>query len=165
VGAPTPSASPVRAPQRREPFSAVEPLQSLDDYRENDSGAVERNSQAADGAGFWTQDEKWLLQRALGRSPVLVTHPCAPDRPSRYRVHLDGRPLRFTARRHPGGDSRVEFWAEGRPVYVEDFVEPRWYTKTLSFPPGTKEIEMRHVATGWSFEYLYWAALGPEAPQ
>lgn len=59
----------------------------------------------------------------------------------------------------------MEFWAGGRPVYVEDFVEPRWYSKTLSFPPGTKEVEMRHVATGWSFEYLYWAALGPERPE
>src|SRR5207244_2877821 len=99
-------------------FHAVTPAQRLEDYHRNES-AVEADSRPTAAEDLQVLDGKWIFRSALGRGPILVTHPLSPDRPSTYRVHTDGKPVVLSVHAHPWGDSRIELWAERARLFAE----------------------------------------------
>lgn len=146
-------------------FPAVVSAQSLADYTDtnDDPKTIVRNSVSQQALDLRVVNNKWIFRQALGRGPVLVTHPRSPDQPSIYRVKTGGAPLRYQVRAHSEGDgSTLQFWANNQLIATKKVAPGEWIAGTLSLPSGNGDVEIRHIATGWNMEYLYWSELGPD---
>lgn len=121
----------------------------------------------AQNEGYWSQG----IERAIGfqviqgiplfnsvfdRGPVVCSHPVSQDRPAVFNIKVSGPTLRFAVRSHPSGDSKLEIWSGSRFIFGEVIDQAMsWKDIVVQIPDNVQTVQLRHSATDWSYEFLY----------
>jgi len=128
-------------------------------YGQPNSSNVINNSIRTGVAGFRIINNKWLFRSGFGKTSLLGTHPLNTKTPSMFEIKVNGNELRYSVRPHNSGNSLIEFWVKNSLIHSEVISEKKWHNRILKLPVNTTEVILKHHATGWRFEYLYWDIL------
>jgi len=121
------------------------------------------NSERSGVRQLQIQNNKWIFSSGFGRGPLLGTHPINSSKPSIFDIKVVGNTMKYAVHPHSNGDSLIEFWVKETLIHSETISEKKWNEGIISLPQNTQTVTLKHHATGWSFEYLYWSFLGSEA--
>ena len=143
-----------------ENFSHISTSHHISDYHGQTQTSVVVNNSSITGVNeLRVIDNKWLFRNGFGKNGLLATHPLTPNKASEFLISVSNNKLNYTVRPHNSGNSLVEFWVGDSLIHSEVISDKQWHRKRLNLPQGTDEVLMKHHATGWSFEYLYWDIL------
>jgi hypothetical protein len=146
--------SPVSMPERRSTKATPYIIRVSGIAQEEKEGFWSQN--ISEAIGFQIRQGVPFFNKLFDRGPVLCSHPASPDSPALYEIATTGPVFRFLVRAHPFGDSKLEVWS-GDTFLFGDVVDQRnsWREIAVDIPSGVTKIEMRHIATGWHYEFLY----------
>ncbi len=141
-------------------FKNISTNHRIQEYQDQpDTSIVIRNSSSTGVAGLKVTNNKWLFRSGFGKISLLGTHPLNRKAPSQFTIKVSNNELKYSVRPHDRGDSLVEFWVKNLLVHSEIISEKKWHNRRLKLPNNTSEVVLKHHATGWAFEYLYWDIL------
>lgn len=96
-----------------------------------------------------------MFEKFLNKGPIICSMPPRKKQPAVFEIAVNEKLFCFKVHPHPLGDSMIEIWAGNKMLLGENIIQQRWHEFKVPIPDNVNRIELRHVATGWYFEFLY----------
>ncbi len=105
--------------------------------------------------GFELINDTVVYQEMYGVGPAICIHPQDELTPAQVFIPLDNySKIELQAISPRGGSSLVEIWVDSMLLNAKTIDQVQWIDIPIDLANNVNEVEVRHIATGWSLEHL-----------